>query len=355
MRPVYLSRFEGRAPSPARGNGAPPGARLYCLRPPFPASVLPVPAVQRPRGKPKPVILTERIEELLKTIHLYRYMTALDVAHRLYSPASITYVRGLLASLCGGEDCKPNQYLYRFSLPTTSVGTKEKIYTLGSRGRDFLAREVGLPVDWYFRPHKVRHLSYGQLLHHLILTRFLVAASCWADKAENFRLAQTRTSYELSRQAPTVALAEERGKELRKVIPDAWLLLEKLKDGAHACFFPILLEIDRGMEYQHKFKEHVRARIAFVKQGGAYTQLFGQSAVTIAYVTTGQRPEYRESRRAAMCAWTQEVLAELNKERWAAVFRFHSLALEDIYTSRLFEEPVWFRPDTEKPVGLFTP
>jgi hypothetical protein len=301
---------------------------------------------------PKPVILTARTEEILKAIHLYRYMTALDVARLLYSPASITYVRGILASLAGGEDFAPNQYLYRFSLPTTSVGTKEKIYTLGSRGRDFLAREVGLPVDWYFRPHKVRHLSYGQLLHSLILTRFLVAAAVWAGKHPDVRLAQIRTCYELAQASPTVAQAQARGKAPRKVIPDAWLLFERRKEGAPACFFPLLLEIDRGMEYQHKFKEHVRARIAFVKQGGAYTQLFGQSAVTIAYVTTGQRPEYRESRRAAMCAWTQEILAEQKKERWASVFRFHSLALEDIYTSNLFEEPVWYRPDSTLPVGL---
>jgi hypothetical protein len=87
-------------------------------------------------------------------------MTARDVARLLYSPSSLTYVRSLLSSLAGNKDFKINQYLYRFSFPSTAIGTKEKIYTLESRGRDFLASELGFPVDWYFRPYKVKHQPF---------------------------------------------------------------------------------------------------------------------------------------------------------------------------------------------------
>jgi hypothetical protein len=162
---------------------------------------------------------------------------------------------------------------------------------------------------------KVKHLSYGQVLHNLLLTRFLVAAHTWARSAPDFNLTQTRTCYELSKISPTVILNKDGREENLKVIPDSWLLFERVKGAEHKCFFPILLEIDRGREYQQKFKSHVRSRIEFIKKGGAYTQVFGQSAVTIAYVTTGERPEYRETRRAAMCSWTQEVLAEQKKEK----------------------------------------
>lgn len=301
----------------------------------------------------KPFILTPRHEEILKTIHFYRYMTAMDVTRRLYSPASLTYVRSLLSSLAGGKDFATHQYLYRFQLPSTSAGGKEKIYTLGSRGRDFLARELGLPVDWYFRPQKLQHFSHSHLHHQLLLTRFLVAAQTWSDQQPAFKLTQTRLCYELAKTPATVTITHTGKTESLKVIPDAWLLFEQRQDGLLTHAFPLLLEIDRGTEYQQKFKQHIRARLEFIKQGGGYSQLFATGAVTIAYATTGQTPEYRDSRRRALCAWTREVLAELHKENWASVFRFHSLCREEIETASLFEAPVWYRPDSEKPVRLF--
>src|SRR5213080_2389892 len=122
----------------------------------------------------KPFILTRRMEEILKIIHFYRYMTALDVTYLLYSPSSRAFVRKILAPLAGGADFKPNQYLYRFKLPHTSTGNTERVYTLGHRGRDFLVSQ-GIPVDWHFQPFKAKNLSYNQIVHDLVLTRFCVA------------------------------------------------------------------------------------------------------------------------------------------------------------------------------------
>ena len=51
----------------------------------------------------------------------------------------------------------------------------------------------------------------------------------------------------------------------------------------------------------------------------------------------------------------KEVLTELHKEAWAPIFRFHSFLFEDIYDTNIFEAPVWYRPDSPKPVPLFTP
>jgi len=126
--------------------------------------------------KQKHVILTKRMEEIPRAVYFYRYITAIDVAHLFFSAKSLTHVREILNIFCGGEDDKRGQYLYRFSLPSVKAGNTTKVYTLGSRGRDFLETELGLAADWYFRPDKVKHLSFGQLIHNLILTRFLVAA-----------------------------------------------------------------------------------------------------------------------------------------------------------------------------------
>jgi hypothetical protein len=199
-----------------------------------------------------------------------------------------------------------------------------------------------LAVNWWFRPYKINDLSYNQIVHDLALTRFCVAASSWAAKQSAFKLVQTRTDYELS-------------KTSSKVVPDAWLLFERLKNGAHDTYFPVLLEVDRGTEHSKKFIQHLRTRLEFVKKGGEYSRLFGQEAVMIAYVTVSETAEHRETRRRAMCAWTNKVLKELGKTSWAPIFRFHGLNLADIYNLPIFEAPVWYRSDSSSPVPLFTP
>jgi len=55
-------------------------------------------------------------------------------------------------------------------------GNAERVYTLGSGGRDFLTGELGLPVCWYFRPHKIKHFSHAHVVYALLLTRFLISA-----------------------------------------------------------------------------------------------------------------------------------------------------------------------------------
>jgi hypothetical protein len=296
----------------------------------------------------KPFIINQRIEEILKALHFHRYMPALDVAHLLYSPGSLTYVRGTLSSLAGGADFKPAQYLYRFPL-NMSLGGPTRIFTLGSKGRDYLANEVGLPVDWYYRPSKTKYLSYSQVQHNLLLTRLLVAAHAWAAKQPDFELVKTRICYELAKTAATLEVSRE-GKTEKKVIPDGWVEFER-NDGKK---FPILLEVDRGMEYSRKFKRHVRSRIEFIRSG-AYKKMFQTDAVLIAYITTGERPEYRETRRAAMCAYTREVLSDLHMENWSSIFRITSIEYDQLFTTPLFDEPaVWYRPDSPTPVPLFT-
>jgi hypothetical protein len=297
-------------------------------------------------------LLTAREEAILRTVYTYRYMTALDVAHRLFSPTSLTHVREILTRLAGGEDFKTHQYLYRFCLPTPAPGGRERIYTLGVKGRDFLSEAVGVPVDWYFRPHKLKHLSYSLLVHNLLLTRVLVAAHRWSRQRPDFRLLKMRTCYELAQAGVSASSTKPNKGEVPPVVPDAWLLFERLKDGAHEHDFPVLLEIDRGREYREKFKRHVRTRLEWIASG-QYREHFGTPAVLIAYLTTGQRPEYRESRRQAMCQWTREVLREQRKENWAGVFRFRSVEFEKIYQSALFEAPLWYRPDSDTPMPLW--
>lgn len=296
----------------------------------------------------KPFIITPRIEEILRTVHFYRYMTAIDVTYRLFSPGSLTHVRDILKLLCGGGDAIDNQYLFRFPLPQFSSGKTEKVFTLGSRGRDFLSRDVGLAVDWYFNPKHTRHLSHGLIIHNLTLTRFLVAAHVWCKKGTAFTLSALRTSYEMERHPATVEIVKDGKQERFKVIPDAWLLFDNSKE---AVRLPVLLEIDRGSSYKERFKRHVRSRIEFLRSG-AYQRMFGAAGCVIAYATTGELPEYRQSRCSAMRDWTREVLSEMNLKSWARILRFTSVVREEMYEPALFGAPVWLRPDRDSPLSL---
>jgi hypothetical protein len=299
----------------------------------------------------KPVVLTKGFEDILKAVNFYRYMTALDVAHLLFSPSALVRVRSRLTELSGG-DFVDGEYLYRLRLASVPRGNPERIYTLGAKGRDFLESVLGVPVAWHFRPGKVKHFGFNVVMHNLLLTRFLVAANRFAAVAPEFRFSQVRTCYELGAVPVSVDIQSQGKIEKVSVIPDGWLMFEGLKDGRHEHWFPVLLEIDRGTMYRERFKRHVRSRIEFVERG-EYRRIFGTEAVVVAYAATGPSGELSEGRKKALTSWTMEALKEAGREDWASVFRFCSLSYADIYGSSVFDGCVWYRPDRSEPVRLF--
>lgn len=296
--------------------------------------------------------LGKREETILKAMYVYRFMTAIDVCRLLYSQSSLPHVRRLLSELAGGKDFVENSYLYRLPLQEAVAGNRVRVYTLGSKGRNYCNKELEYPVEWYYRPDKLRSMSAVQLVHNLVLTRVLVAAKEWAGKKPDRKLLEMRTCYEIGSDLPSVEVVKEGKKGYMPAIPDAWLLFE-VEEAGEWFTHPVLLEIDRGTGYRNKFRQQVASRLEFVKKCGVYSRLFGREEVMIAYVTTGETASARESRRRAMCLWTREVLRERRRDSWASVFRFCSVEPEKIYEAGLFEKALWYRPDREEsPVGL---
>ncbi len=307
------------------------------------------PALPQPGNKL--LILSMREEEILKAIAYYRYMTVSNVT-RLFGyayPASLKYVGKMLTRLAGGQDYQERSYLYRFPMPNTRVGNTERVYTLGATGRAYLS-DLGLDIDWYFRPHKTGGLTYSHLLHPLALTRFLVTAQVLVKNQPKIKLTQMKIEYELRQTASevTIAATNKAGKTEEipiAVVPDAWLdfSLPNLQS------LPILLEIDRGTEQQQKFKQHVAARIAYVRRGGGYSKQFGTEYVSIAYATTGS-----QQRLQTMLTWTEEVMRDLGKQSFSRVFHFLSLPQGDLDPDWLFLSPTWKRPFEKQPVALLS-
>jgi Replication-relaxation len=279
--------------------------------------------------------LTPTEEEMLRIISVYRYMTALDMAYRLGTPKTLTRVRSRLTRLAGGTDYQERSFLYRFPLPSSNKGgNRERVFTLGAAGRE-VVESLGMPVDWYYRPSKTGRLSGSHLAHQLLVTRFVVAAQQWTNQQPDYSLAEMKLSFEIARH-----LGKQSGEA---VVPDAWLHFARV--GGRKS--PVLLEIDRGTEYQERFKNHIRGRIEFIRSG-EYARIFGTQAVSIAYGTTGQVPDYAETRRKTMAAWTMEVLEELELKSWAGVFHFTTVVYERLYedAQTIFTKPVWYRPDS---------
>jgi hypothetical protein len=163
----------------------------------------------------------------------------------------------------------------------------------------------------------------------------MIAAGVWAKTHSSFSLIDKRICYELS----------------GKAIPDGWLLFEEqTPQGTYEQ--AVMIELDRGMEYKYKFRDHVRGRIKYL-QSGDYKRTFKTDVATIAYATTGQTPEYRVTRQKTMCAWIAELLKEMRMEDWAGVFRVASIEFATLYDNSLFEEDVWYRPDSPTPTSLF--
>jgi hypothetical protein len=306
---------------------------------------------------PIPLTLTEPQERILLATRFYRFLCAQDFCRLHWSSNSITYVRDLLANLA------KHKYLYRFTHPNISKGgsaggSVENIYTIGCKGREYIERILGQSVCYYYKPHKIKHASYGAVLHNLLLSRTLIAASVWAKKQTEFKLLKTRISYELAREAPSIQLTNGKGeREMVKVIPDAYLLFQKLNNNKHECFYQVILELDRGTEFQKRFVKSIRARLEFIKDSEAYRRLLGMEPknVIIAYITTGDRPEYRESRRRAMSDWAINIISQSDLKNLPCSFLFCSVVASEIYHIPLFDGAGWFKPGESSPVSLFTP
>jgi hypothetical protein len=238
-------------------------------------------------------------------------------------------------------------------LPQTHPGGTEHAYFLGSRGREFLARELGLRADWPRRAGTARHLSLGTLLHDLTLARFLIALLTTCDAQADLHLSdeQIRTQYELGTDLLSTQASPHRTVQEApiKVVPDAWVNVEVVRDGTRACM-PLLIEIDRGTTYAPALRARLLSRLGYIRPGGPYANIFGTEAVTVVYVTTAG-----ERRVSTLARVTAEVLDAEKREDWAECFLFGAASLGKMYeeAGRLFTENFWQRPYGNEPVRLF--
>ena len=102
------------------------------------------------------------------------------------------------------------------------------------------------------------------------------------------------------------------------VVPDALLLVENVRSNQRLI---ILLEVDRNTESQPRFKQHIAARLVFVKSVH-FTNIYRNIPYRITYATQGITDSAAKARLSSMCTWAMEVLTALKRED-ARVFPIH--------------------------------
>lgn len=294
------------------------------------------------RIRKAPVIISERDDEILHAVYTYRYLTALEVTRLFYSKGSLKYVRDNLSALV------ENDYLFRFNLPTTTLGKSPYVYTLGSKGIKYL-KSLDVKEMFTFRPSVEREVSYQHLHHTLSLNDFLIAASLLTRLEPSISLFDLRHEWYLKHTPLSVKVTGDtqsgQKTETITVVPDAFLDFRFRVNGKYRGS-PIWIELDRGTEAVKQFKRKIRGIITAVLSP-QYEILFNTKAVTIAFATTANG-----TRLANMRLWVKQELTQLGKQAESSLFLFTKLPEGELDPRNVFLAPVWYLPDDERPVSL---
>jgi hypothetical protein len=339
-----------------------------------------MPSAHAPQAAAKTLILSPKDEGMLAAFRVYRYLTALDVAHLgLYSHKSLTFVRERLSRLCGNIDLTDKDFiegypLLRFGFPGVR-GNRERIFCLSLSGRK-IVESLGYPVSFHVKPAKLATFSHSHLTHTLTLNRTVIAFSAWARSKPN--LTVECQLYELAKHPPVVSIdyheeqlhksvpvkkilstiqtAKQQGlpamqtllKQMAQVavIPDALILVTNIRSNQRLL---ILLEIDHNTHTKPRFIEHLLSRLAYVKSPHI-TNTYGTIPYRIAWAVQGITDEASKSRLQSMLSWTKELLTERKRFEEAQNLRFTTINFPTLYedAQNLIEGPVWYRPDAPK-------
>jgi len=271
--------------------------------------------------QPTPFILSARDSDILEAVYQYHYLTVEQVTRLFFGKNSGHYSNEQLKRLF------TTGFLFRFPLPDSSRGNKVFIYTLATKGINYL-KDLGKEHEVYFRPGDAPP-SYEHLRHELALNDFLIAASLLPKVEPSVTLAKLLHGWQLHHTAIKVAI---RGETI-SVVGDGWLDF-RYQVGTHTYQTAVWVEIDRRSEFSKQFRRKVKGLVAAVTIP-AYKSLFGTDVVTIAFATP-----MGHARMQAMRTYVMEVLTEMGRIHEASLFLFTALPNE-LDAKTLFLCPVW--------------
>ena len=231
-------------------------------------------------------------------------------------------------------------FIQHDELPTKRVRS-EYHYMMDKAGMEYLW-ELGMHRDRSFRTAKEVHTNSQFIIHSLEINDVLISAAMLHKAAPACYLHGFMHERVFKRSPCSFSWQDKSD----RVIPDAFLEFRRSMPGGSERRLPLLLEHDRGTEYQQAFREHIRAYIGFLRSG-AYKERFATERITIVFTTF--KGEYR---RDQMREWTKAELKWMGESEdigFNFVFAATANPPEPI---KLWLEPCWYTPYSDQPISL---
>ena len=201
---------------------------------------------------------------------------------------------------------------------------------LDRRGAELLRSERGYEdLVWY---SSNKDLKTDFIEHTAALNDFRLSVVV-AARRQGLELIRWASESQLKADYDRVRLPNAR--RAVSVIPDGYFALNTPLGKAH--FF---VEIDRGTETLQRFKQKIRAYVAY-HESGAYEQRYGTQSLRILTVATG------EGRLSNLRMATQQVTEETRGRR-----RFWFALASDLTPQTVLSEPVWTIAGDDTPRAL---
>jgi hypothetical protein len=269
--------------------------------------------------------LTSRDKEIIRWIYRCRYLTLRQVSRlpssdarrpHLFPPTTHSNVNKRLRLLFH------HGYLWRISRPV-AFGSSEIVYCLDTKGRDLIARELGVGR------RQVRWKRYSDTSNELLFLDHTLAIN---DLRLNIEVAVRQGGHRLMEWIDERTLksrtmkdyVDEPGQDRKMaIVPDGYFTLE-ISPHIVARFF---LEVDRGRQEQKAFRRKIRGYLQYVNSGGYYERYHSHSLRVLIVNTVGARC------LANLKHWTE-------KEASADLFWFSTL--EQTEPGSLLNQPVWW-------------
>ena len=265
--------------------------------------------------------LTERDVDIVEAVHLYRILRQDQIQTLFFS--SKNACQRALARLYD------HAFLERKFLPVL-YGRSPTLYVLDRKGAELLRRERGYEdLVWYSTN---KDLKTDFIEHTAALNDFRLSIVVSARR-QGLELITWASESQLKADYDRVRIANLR--RAVSVIPDGYFALNTPHGKAH--FF---VEIDRGTETLQRFKQKVRAYVAY-HESGAYEQRYGTNSLRILTVVTG------EGRLGNLQMATQQVTDETRGRR-----RFWFALAENLTPETVLTEPVWLIAGDDTPRAL---
>jgi hypothetical protein len=281
-----------------------------------------------------PVQPLKGAEKILVALAVFGYLTADQIARLLFAPSSLSHVRKLLKHLATGG----------FVLPLAGKAMNlPLVYTLSGVGRTYAAA-LGTTPRKRFRQSEEQEKGHNPyfLKHTIAVTDVLIAATLLSQTHPGIALTHLYTERELKRkinvQLPGQTVEGKNQFRHIYIEPDAgvrFLITETWHQKPQQWEDFFLIEVYRTLPpAEWRFKQKIAGYVYAVDEG-FHKMLFHTPALSLAVIAQ------TEQMATTLKRWTEEVLAEMERQPDGDWFFFCSLDVASTSPEELFLSPLW--------------